>query len=512
MKKLLATILLMMIAVLALPQHTFAASIYLTPSSGRISVGQEFTVSVIADTEGETVNTAESNITFSSNMIELIGVNQGSTFLLAAPASPNMGSATAYFGGGLPNPGYNGKAGLLGTMTFRAKATGNASINITRGFVLLNDGSGTRVLTRTAGASFTITPAPVGTVLVASSTHPLQDSWSKYKDAEMHWTLPANATDVSYIFDQNPMTVPDDTVDVATNNSVSYPNIKDGTWYFHIKAKSRGKNDFFGDVSHYKVLIDTVAPLPFTINLLSEPSTSDTSITPTVEYSANDDTSGVYRYDVYMDGKLAKELGGSPFAFPKTEQGPHTIKVFAYDRAGNGTAAELPVNITIPGQQPVTFDFMKKFVQLPLYGLILLNLIILLVVGVVVRQNKKQTQAVIALQSGITHTMKYDVKLENLKRQIDTRFDKADQMNELRINELRVDVKKQIEFEIQKNVRELRDEIQKQISVIKNPVRAWQVKQQVSKNIVNEMNSTKDSQDLEVLRRLYDEFMNNKVS
>ncbi|MBX4191591.1 MAG: cohesin domain-containing protein, partial [Candidatus Doudnabacteria bacterium] len=342
MKKFLAITLLMIIAVLALPQHGFAATIYLTPQSGKISVGQEFTVSVMADTEGAVVNTAESNITFTSNTIELIGVNQGSTFLLSAPASPNKGSATAYFGGGLPNPGYNGTTGVLGTMTFRAKSAGNASVNITRGTVFLNDGAGSRVLTRTAGASFTITPAPVGSVIVNSSTHPLEDSWSNRKDLEFHWTLPANATDVSFILDQNPGTIPDDVLEVSPNNTITYPEVKDGEWYFHIKAKSKGKDDFFGEITHYKVQIDTTAPLPFTINLLSEPSSSDTSITPTIEFSAEDALSGVYRYDVYMDGKLAKELSGSPYAFEKKDEGPHTVKVYAYDRAGNGVTSELP--------------------------------------------------------------------------------------------------------------------------------------------------------------------------
>src|SRR6185503_7188202 len=116
-----------------------------------------FTVTVLTDTEGATVNTAESNITFTSDTLELVSVSQGSTFLLPSPASPNKGKSTAYFGGGLPNPGFNGSNGVLGIMRFKAKAIGKGSINISRGNILLNDGSGSQAVTSTAGASFIIT-------------------------------------------------------------------------------------------------------------------------------------------------------------------------------------------------------------------------------------------------------------------------------------------------------------------------------------------------------------------
>ena len=511
-KKSIAIILLLVTLSVALPRYTFAASLYLTPSNGKIAVGDEFTVTVVTDTQGAVVNTAESNITFTSNTLELVSVSQGSTFLLPAPASPNKGTASAYFGGGLPNPGYSGSSGILGTMTFRARAEGRANVNITRGNILLNDGSGTKAITTTAGASFIITAAPVGAVQVFSTTHPTQTGWSNHKDVDLNWILPDKAVSVSYIFDQNPNTVPDDTVDATTVTTASFPNTKDGKWYFHIKAKGK-VNDPWGPVTNYAVQIDTVAPLPFDISLISESETQKASETLAIGFDASDATSGVYRYDIYLDNNLVKELAGEPFSFPKVPLGRHSIRVDAYDRAGNGTSSDLSINVTLPsGSRPVTFADLRKYVAWPAVGLILINLLIFAILFILFKQNKKQNQVMAVIQSDVAHTVRFESELGNLKTQIDTRFDQAAKAQTASLDVLRREIDHKIEFEIEKNVQELRAEILNRIAeTTKNPVRAWQLKQQVSKNIVNEMNGTKDTKDLAVLRRLYEEFMNNKV-
>ncbi|HEX9503755.1 MAG TPA: cohesin domain-containing protein [Patescibacteria group bacterium] len=360
------------------PKFASAATIYLSPAFGSFGVGSTFNVTVQVNTQDAAVNTAESNITFTSDTLELLEVNQGSTFLLPAPGSPNKGYSSAYFGGGLPNPGYNGKTGVLGTMKFKARAIGPANISITRGNILLNDGTGRQALTSMSDASFVITAGPVGAVVVSSTTHPTENSWSNRNYAELRWTLPDKAYGVSYSLDQNPAGLPDDTIDVTTVTTISYQNIKDGTWYFHIKARGKNNADPFGPITTYKIQVDTVAPLPFSIHLLGQTNSKDASNAPTIAYEAQDATSGVYRYEIYLDNHLVKELTASSFAFPKIEARPHTIRVVAYDRAGNKTAATLPLNIVISGQQLVTFDYVKKYLQLPLYGLILVNLLIFL--------------------------------------------------------------------------------------------------------------------------------------
>ncbi|HEV8601448.1 MAG TPA: cohesin domain-containing protein [Patescibacteria group bacterium] len=143
-------------ALLLLPNFSLAATLYLSPPVGNYSVGTTFKVKILANTEGQSVNTAEARINYPADKLELLSVIQGTTFYFAAPSSPSKNGGTAYFGGGLPNPGYTGNAGLLGTMTFRAKAAGTADVSISNGKVLLNDGKGTDALSTTLGSTFKI--------------------------------------------------------------------------------------------------------------------------------------------------------------------------------------------------------------------------------------------------------------------------------------------------------------------------------------------------------------------
>jgi len=142
-----------------LPKFTKAATLFLSPQTGSFSVGQTITVTVRTNTHGQDVNTAEANISYSIDTLTLTKVTQGSTFYLPAPGSPSKGAGTAYVGGGLPTPGYNGGSGLIGTLTFTAKAAGTANVTISSGKVLLNDGFGTDAYTGNTNSTFTITPA-----------------------------------------------------------------------------------------------------------------------------------------------------------------------------------------------------------------------------------------------------------------------------------------------------------------------------------------------------------------
>jgi len=114
MKKSIAVIVLAIIGFASWPSSTYAASLYLTPSSGNIVVGDEFTVSVLTDTQGATVNTAESNITFTSGTLELLSVSQGSTFILPAPLRQINPPHRRILAGDWPNPGFSGTMEIWG--------------------------------------------------------------------------------------------------------------------------------------------------------------------------------------------------------------------------------------------------------------------------------------------------------------------------------------------------------------------------------------------------------------
>jgi flagellar hook assembly protein FlgD len=61
----------------------------------------------------------------------------------------------------------------------------------------------------------------------------------------------------SYVLDQNPETVPDETSE-GVANSVSYNDVADGTWYFHVRSLDGGGN--WGPANHYQIMIDANGP------------------------------------------------------------------------------------------------------------------------------------------------------------------------------------------------------------------------------------------------------------
>ena len=65
----------------------------------------------------------------------------------------------------------------------------------------------------------------------------------------------------SYVFDQVPDTMPDTTTEGA-NTFVTYNDVPDGIWYFHVRSLDAGGN--FGPPNHYKILIDTEGPVAST--------------------------------------------------------------------------------------------------------------------------------------------------------------------------------------------------------------------------------------------------------
>lgn len=401
-----------------LPKAVLAATIYLSPASASVSQGSTLSVSVRVNTQGAAVNTAEANISYSANL-ELVSVRQGTTFYLAAPGSPAKGSGTAYFGGGLPSPGYTGSGGILGTLTFRARALGTATVSISGGKVLLNDGLGSDAFSGSSGARIAINPPPVGAVVVTSSSHPDQNAWYAKPDVTLDWNRPSGTYGYSFVLDQQAETVPDNTLDTTTTASKIYSSLKDGVWYFHIRGRAQSAAAGFGVITHYKIQIDTVKPLLFDITLVGQTDLNDVTRTPTVEFAAKDELSGVDHYAIYVDGDLTEEQATSPYTFSKLETGPHLLRVVAVDKAGNDRKAELPIMV----QTPPAIGFFQRNLTLPTYILLGMNLLILILFGWFIRfvfgrrkKSVKQTDEIAQIQADI------DDSLEELRQRISNKL------------------------------------------------------------------------------------------
>jgi hypothetical protein len=417
MKRLVTLILIF--GFILIPNLADAASMQMSPPTGSFALGSTFKVTVLVDTQ-DAVNTAEASVSYSNNL-ELISVNQGSTFYLPSLNSPTKGSTSAYFGGGLPNPGYIGKVGSLGVMTFKAKALGAATVTITRGKALLNDGKGTNSLTLPSGgvtARFNIVPPPLPGPIVSSGTHPEQEKWYPEQDVDLSWTRPDEAYGFSLVFDQKPDTVPDEDLETTETTTAKYADLRDGTWYFHIKAKRQPSNAPFGETTHFKVQVDTEPPRLFDINVIGQTNLNDISRTPTITFQAEDLGSGVQYYNVYVDNKLYAEKTQSPYALSeKLTAGPHIIKVTAFDRVNNERSSQLPIIVSAPA----VVGYFQRNLSLPIYLLILVNLIVLIAILFFIwyyrrNQRTKISKEISKVQSEI------DNSLDSLKSQINDRL------------------------------------------------------------------------------------------
>jgi len=409
------------------PVTVRAASLYISPASGNFSVGSNFTVTVRTDSQGAAINTAEANIAFSADTLELVRVEASPTFYLQAPSSPAKGNGTAYFGGGLPSPGYIGGNGVVGTMTFRAIKEGTAAVSISSGKVLLNDGLGTEALSAAAGARYTVAKVPppqpdesadLESPLVSSSSHPDVNSWYKEKTAVLSWSRPSGAYGFSFELSQDAETIPDNVLDTTITTTKTYADLADGIWYFHIKSRAQAPGSAFGQVSHFRIQIKTKPPPPPKIRL--EEGVELAAVPGRLTIAIDTDDPLIDRYEVYVDEELVAVIPHNPYTLENLPPGPRVIRVVAIDKAGNTSEALLPVIVTAA---PPALGFLAQSFTLPTYILILLNLLVVILLAVILRLALRRRALRDNLDEGISKLQKdVDKDLDKLKMQINRKL------------------------------------------------------------------------------------------
>jgi hypothetical protein len=327
------------------------ASLYVSPASGSFAVGSTFTVSVFLNTGGRNVNAVEADLKFPADKLQVVSPTAGSSFVAVWVAQPTFSNArgTLNFKGGVPSPGINTDAGLISTVTFRVRTVGIASITFTdQSKVLLDDGKGTNILSTTAGATYNlILPPPEGPP-VSSATHPDQGKWYRNENPSFSWERGEEIRGFSYLLNKEPVDIPDD-ISEGSATQVSYKNIGDGSWFFHLKALGPTG---WGGVTHFGVNIDTTPPAAFSIGI--SPRKRTVIRQPFISFNTTDQTSGVDYYEIKLikvgtagvvtenDIREAQAQltpffieATSPYQAPLLARGAYDIIVRAYDRAGN---------------------------------------------------------------------------------------------------------------------------------------------------------------------------------
>ncbi len=141
-----------------IPLWAQGAVLYLESASGEYHLDDVFIVEVRLNTEGESINTAEVNLTFPQEILEVKDFSKGNSILTLWVKEPSFSNKTGVisFIGGIPG-GCLEENGLLGKVIFRVKEKGEAEIEFQKASrVLLNDGFGTEAKLEAKGAVFNV--------------------------------------------------------------------------------------------------------------------------------------------------------------------------------------------------------------------------------------------------------------------------------------------------------------------------------------------------------------------
>lgn len=323
-----------------------AVEIFPAVQSGSFVEGSTFEVPILLNTRGLDINTVTLTINFDPNKLSIVAPSGGKSIvgLWFEPPSYDNVRGTENLGGIITN-GINTNAGLITTITFKARTSGEAIVSIgANSRVLLNDGLGTDATVRTIRGVYTLLPSPPGAVSVYSETHPLQDKWYNNDSPILTWDKDPDVTRFAISIDDKPHTIPDDS-ETTTDTQKAFEHLTDGIWYFHIKAEKKG---VWGSTANFKIQIDTIAPADFkpNVNYL----TAGNNRQAHVSFLTTDSLSGIDYYEVGTQDLSEGHQGSpvfiqavSPYQIQLGERKRQRVIVRVFDQAGNARDAEVMV-------------------------------------------------------------------------------------------------------------------------------------------------------------------------
>lgn len=255
------------------PTVTMAASLYFSPAIGSYVLGKNFTVSVYAASADQAMNAVSAVITFPQDKLQVSSLSKTGSIINLWVQEPSFSNAngTINLEGVIFNPGYTGAGGKIIDIIFSPKSQGAASIRLSSGSVLANDGFGTDILSGLGSANYNISgvaatkpPATTKTTVpkipktptIYSETHPDPNKWYHESTAVFKWDLTDDITEVKLLISQNPDATP--TISYSPPvNSKTVTNLTKGVWYFFVQFK----NEYgWGEVARFRVQIDPSIP------------------------------------------------------------------------------------------------------------------------------------------------------------------------------------------------------------------------------------------------------------
>lgn len=396
------------------PTKVFAqagATFGFEPTSITTNLGDTFTINVMAYPNGELIDTARSIVQFDDDALELQYYELGNLFPYVAPGNYVDNSDGFVSIGGYLRGEQTSVNGIFATVVFKSKLSGTSTLNFVEGTKMISVGDERIDLAGSGQASVTVLAVDeterqkffpqkaeviipgdsiikideetgeeyeeVSALRVISLSHPSQNQWQALNEVGMSWEITGNpSVDVQeyyYSFDKEPQ------ADPGLNNkiqetTVSFEDVEDGIWYFHIKALFTDGN--YSDVAHYRVLLDVQAPNPVVPVLDVE--TIDVEKGVYLHFRTMDQTSGVSYYEIELDEKIYTTQTNE-MLISGLKAGEYPIVVRAYDEAGNWVAGVTKLTVKQVGGWRAWYT----------YGLIVVGLLIISLIFKKIKQRKK---------------------------------------------------------------------------------------------------------------------------
>lgn len=123
--------------------RVFAAEVHVDSKSQKIKAGEQFEAGIFLKTQEEYINAVEGKILFPNDLLELKEIRDGNSIVNFWIEKPHISPLGAIVFSGITPGGFSGQKGLLLSVLFRAKASGEGTIRIDEVQVLKNDGEGT---------------------------------------------------------------------------------------------------------------------------------------------------------------------------------------------------------------------------------------------------------------------------------------------------------------------------------------------------------------------------------
>ncbi|MBI2035864.1 MAG: hypothetical protein HYT12_04285 [Candidatus Liptonbacteria bacterium] len=326
----------------ASPTFVGAAELYFYPAEQTLVTGETAIVEVRLNTEGKSINAVEVS-GVAMDPLEFLEAEFSGSFLPVVVEKPEFKDGNFRFVGGVPN-GFVGD-GIIGRLIVRARGEGASELSFAGARLFLNSENPEEIIPKFGSAKLLMAPKAADYIALSSKSHS-EDKWDTHQTLYIAWDA-KQEKEYSYRLSKSPADAPDATPDLPAGD-IKFEGLEDGIYYFTICElhKNETGESACGTVSRFRAMIDLTAPVWISAHV-SE-GIPETESQKFVSFIANDNISGVNRYEISVDSSGFKPVE-SPHVLVDEDAEIAVLK--AIDRAGNETAKIIELSPKTSGKK-----------------------------------------------------------------------------------------------------------------------------------------------------------------